>query len=173
MIPDFHLVLTKPEPDSGFSSISATWCDLTFQGERAGLREAPKDANTDNVYEVTVVAALTADGQPRCTMDVKVTVSKMDERGRNGHPVEDTAEGLGVAVTGESYRPRRQRYPDVTWQWSKGVVPASGTMRIHRRCDIGSHLYAGNGRSRDIDGPNYYLTGDGQLTRTLRAQTPP
>ena len=62
-------VWSKTGADAGKFDISADGA-LTFKAQPD--YEAPGDANKDNVYEVTVVAA-DADGN-RGTMDVEVTV---------------------------------------------------------------------------------------------------
>ena len=72
--------------DAGKFNIPSTGGNLTFKAKPD--YEAPGDANTDNVYEVTVVAT---DGEGnRSTMDVEVTVTNEDEDG-SGHAVADPA----------------------------------------------------------------------------------
>ena len=72
--------------------------------------EKPGDANTDNVYEVTVVA--TDSHGNRGTMDVKVTVTN-EEEAWSGHAVADCSRVLECPVTasltdpdGEHIRPQ-------------------------------------------------------------------
>ena len=79
--------------------------------------EKPGDANTDNVYEVTVVAA-DEDGN-RGTMDVKVTVANEDEDGTV--TLSKIQPRVGVAVKASLTDPDGS-ISGLTWQWSKGGV---------------------------------------------------
>ena len=84
--------------------------------------EKPGDANTDNVYEVTVVAA-DEDGN-RGTMDVKVTVANEDEDGTV--TLSKVRPRVGVAVKASLTDPDGS-ISGLTWQWSKAV--SASTMR--------------------------------------------
>ena len=75
--------------------------------------EMPTDANTDNVYEVTVRAADT-DGYIG-TMDVKVTVENVDEPGTV--TLSKTQPRVGIAVTASVADPDGS-ISGLTWQWS-------------------------------------------------------
>ena len=74
--------------------------------------EMPGDANGDNVYEVTVVAA-DASGK-RGTMDVKVTVANANEDGTV--TLSRTQPRVGVAVRATLNDPDG-RISGLTWQW--------------------------------------------------------
>ena len=82
--------------------------------------EKPGDANTDNVYEVTVVAA-DADGN-RGTMDVKVTVTNADEDGVV--TLSRTQPRVGVPVTASLTDPDGS-ISGLRWQWYRGDVNAN------------------------------------------------
>ena len=75
--------------------------------------EMPTDANTDNVYEVTVRAA-DADGNIG-TMAVKVTVTNEDEEGTV--TLSKTRPRVGIAVTASVTDPDGS-ISGLTWQWS-------------------------------------------------------
>ena len=111
--------------DSGDSTWSVTGTDsgkfdisnmgvLTFKASPAPVPdfEMPGDANTDNVYEVTVVAA-DVDGK-RGTMDVKVTVTNTDEGGTV--TLSKTQPRVGVAVRATVTDPDGS-ISGLTWQW--------------------------------------------------------
>ena len=74
--------------------------------------EMPTDANTDNVYEVTVRAA--DDDGNIGTMDVKVTVSNEDEIGTV--TLSKTQPRVGIAVTASLTDPDGS-IAGLTWQW--------------------------------------------------------
>ena len=79
--------------------------------------EKPGDANTDNVYEVTVVAA-DADGN-RGTMDVKVMVANEDEPGMV--TLSRTQPRVGVAVKASLTDPDGS-ISGLTWQWYRSSM---------------------------------------------------
>ena len=84
--------------------------------------EMPTDANTDNVYEVTVRAA-DADGNIG-TMAVKVTVTNEDEDGTV--TLSKTRPRVGIAVTASLTDPDGS-ISGLTWQWSiDGANPPEG-----------------------------------------------
>ena len=85
--------------------------------------EAPGDANRDNVYEVTVVAA-DADGN-RGTRDVKVTVENADEAGMV--TLSRTQPRVGVSVTANLTDPDGS-VSGRTWQWYRGAGIALDTL---------------------------------------------
>ena len=95
--------------DAGKFEISATG-ELTF--EMKPDFENPGDANTDNVYEVTVVAA-DGDGN-RGTMDVEVTVANENEDGVV--TLSRTQPRVGVPVTASLTDPDGS-ISGLTWQW--------------------------------------------------------
>ena len=81
--------------------------------------ETPTDANTDNVYEVTVRAA---DGDGNIGMKaVKVTVTNQNEDGVV--TLSKTRPRVGIAVTASVTDPDRS-ISGLTWQW--GINDASG-----------------------------------------------
>ena len=85
--------------------------------------EKPGDADTDNVYEVTVVAA-DNDGN-RGTMDVKVTVQNEEETGVVA--LSRTQPRVGVPVTASLTDPDGS-ISGLRWQWSTIAL-----------CDAGMH----------------------------------
>ena len=89
------------------------------QGE-ARLRESG-DANSDNVYEVTVVAA-DSNGN-RGTMDVKVTVENQEEGGVV--TLSRTQPRVGVAVRASLTDPDGS-ISGLTWQWSDANADIAG-----------------------------------------------
>ena len=97
--------------DSGKFEIAAG--ALTFEAQPDF--ERPGDANGDNVYEVTVVAA-DAEGN-RGTMDVKVTVANEDEDGTVS--LSRTQPRVGVAVRASLTDPDGS-ISGLTWQWYRG-----------------------------------------------------
>ena len=90
--------------------------------------EAPTDANTDNVYEVTV-RATDADGNIG-TLDVKVTVENVDEDGVV--TLSKIQPRVGVAVMASVTDPD-DSISGLTWQWYHGdiVVDALETNAIN------------------------------------------
>ena len=88
--------------------------NLTFKAQPDF--EAAGDANKDNVYEVTVVAA-DADGN-RGTMDVKVTVANEEEVGTV--TLSKIQPRVGVAVRASLTDPDGS-ISGLTWQWSDGT----------------------------------------------------
>ena len=79
--------------------------------------EMPTDANTDNVYEVTVRAA-DANGYTG-TLDVKVTVTNEEEAGVV--TLSKTRPRVGIAVTASLTDPDGS-ISGLTWQWYYGVI---------------------------------------------------
>ena len=79
--------------------------------------ENPTDANTDNVYEVTVRAA-DADGNIG-TMAVKVTVTNEDEEGTV--TLSKTQPRVGIVVTASLTDPDGS-ISGLTWQWYNGAI---------------------------------------------------
>ena len=79
--------------------------------------EMPSDANTDNVYEVTVVAT-DSEGN-RGTQDVKVTVANENEPGTV--TLSRTQPRVGVPVTASLTDPDGS-VSGLTWQWYDGTV---------------------------------------------------
>ena len=86
--------------------------------------ENPTDANTDDVYEVTVVAA-DIHGN-RHDMDVEVTVLNEEEAGVV--TLSRTQPRVGVPVTASLDRPGR-RISGLRWQWYRGVADTADRMR--------------------------------------------
>ena len=82
--------------------------------------EKPGDADTDNVYEVTVVAADNLGN--RGTMDVKVTVTNEDEDGVV--TLSRTQPRVGVPVTASLTDPDGS-ISGLRWQWYRGNVTAN------------------------------------------------
>ena len=93
------------------STIEHEWRAWTFKVKPD--YEMPTDANTDNVYEVTVRAA-DADGNIG-TMDVKVTVTNENEEGTV--TLSKTRPRVGIAVTASLTDPDGS-ISGLTWQWS-------------------------------------------------------
>ena len=85
---------------------------LTFEAKPD--YEAPGDANTDNVYEVTVAAG---DGN-RGTKDVKVTINNENEDGTV--TLSKTQPRVGVAVKASLTDPDGS-ISGLTWQWSRST----------------------------------------------------
>ena len=84
--------------------------------------EMPTDANTDNVYEVTVRAA--DDDGYIGTVDVKVTVQNADEDG--AVTLSKTLPRVGIAVTASVTDPDGS-ISGLTWQWGiSGANPGDG-----------------------------------------------
>ena len=110
---------------------AAEWQHLTFKAKPDF--EAQGDANGDNVYEVTVVAA-DSNGN-RGTRDVKVTVENEDEPG--AVTLSRTQPRVGLSVKASLTDPDGS-ISGLTWQWSKGVHH----WRRHRRRKL-RHLHAG------------------------------
>ena len=99
--------------DSGkfaISSSNGTRGELTFKAKPD--YEARGDANKDNVYEVTVVAA--DDEGNRGTMDVKVTVANEEEAGTV--TLSRTAPRVGIPVTASLEDPDGS-ISKLTWRW--------------------------------------------------------
>ena len=97
--------------DAGKFDIGTTGA-LTFKAKPD--YEAPGDANTDNVYEVTVVAG---DGN-RGTKDVKVTINNENEDGTV--TLSKTQPRVGVAVKASLTDPDGS-ISGLTWQWSRST----------------------------------------------------
>ena len=114
--------------------------------------EAPGDADKDNVYEVTLVAA---DNEGyRGTKDVRVTVTNADDMGtvtlsrtqpRVGVPVKATLSDPDGSISG------------LRWQWSYGVLQSDGKRR--RNATFGN---PNNCRIKDATSDTYtpVLTAD-------------
>ena len=100
--------------DAGKFSIPDTSGALTFEARPD--YEAPGDANTDNVYEVTVVAT-DSDGN-RGTKAVKVTVTNVDEGGVVA--LSRTQPRVGVEVTASLTDPDGS-ISGLRWQWYRGA----------------------------------------------------
>ena len=100
--------------DSGKFEID-TGGELTFEAKPDF--EMPGDANGDNVYEVTVVAADAAGN--RGTMDVKVTVANEDEEGTV--TLSQTQPRVGVSVKASLTDPDGS-ISGLTWQWYDGTI---------------------------------------------------
>ena len=98
--------------DAGKFDISTTG-ELTFKAQPD--YEAPGDANTDNVYEVTVVAA--DDDGNRGTRAVKVTVTNAEEDGEV--TLSRTQPRVGVEVTASLTDPDGS-ISGLRWQWYNG-----------------------------------------------------
>ena len=79
--------------------------------------ENPTDANTNNVYEVTVQAS---DGKLTGMREVKVTVGNEDEDGTV--TLSKTQPRVGIAVTASLTDPDGS-ISSLTWQWSNDVGP--------------------------------------------------
>ena len=108
--------------DAGKFDIS-TDGDLTFNAKPD--YENPTDANTDNVYEVTVQAT-DANGN-RGTKDVKVTVDNAEEAGVV--TLSKTQPRVGVAVTASLTDPDGS-ISSLTWQWSITGADAGGVADV-------------------------------------------
>ena len=101
--------------DAGKFSIPGTSGALTFKAQPD--YEAPGDANTDNIYEVTVVAT-DSEGN-RGTKAVKVTVANVDEDGVVA--LSRTQPRVGVEVTASLTDPDGS-ISGLRWQWYRGAV---------------------------------------------------
>ena len=127
---DITTVLDTYEEENPEDSVTSTWSlsgtdsgkfeistggALTFEAKPDF--EMPGDANGDNVYEVTVVAA-DADGN-RGTMDVKVTVANEDEGGTVS--LSRTRPRVGVSVKASLTDPDGS-ISGLTWQWYDGNI---------------------------------------------------
>ena len=99
--------------------------------------EAPGDANTDNVYEVTVVAADNMDLGNRGTMDVKVTVINENEPGVV--TLSRTQPRVGVEVTASLTDPDGS-ISGLRWQWYNGAVD-EGDLTTNAIADATSDTY--------------------------------
>ena len=98
--------------DATAFSIDASSGELTFAA--APDYENPADADTDNMYEVTVVASA---GSSRDTASVTVTVTNVEEMGTVTF-TPDTAPQVGMEVTASVADPDLGVTGE-TWQWSK------------------------------------------------------
>ena len=90
---------------------------LTFKEDKAPNFEKPGDANEDNVYEVTVVAA-DPNGN-RDTMAVKVTVTNENEPGKV--KLSKVQPRVGIAVKATLTDPDGS-ISGLTWQWSRSAA---------------------------------------------------
>ena len=97
--------------DAGKFDIGATGA-LTFKAKPD--YEAPGDANTDNVYDVTVVAG---DGNRGAT-DVKITINNESEDGTV--TLSKTQPRVGAAVKASLTDPDGS-ISGLTWQWSRST----------------------------------------------------
>ena len=104
--------------DAGKFDIS-TGGELTFEAKPD--YEMPGDANGDNTYEVTVVAA-DSDGN-RGTMDVKVKVTNVEEDGVV--TLSRTQPRVGVLLKATLTDPDGS-ISGLTWQWSRSTSDQSG-----------------------------------------------
>ena len=116
-----------PENDPETTGVASTWSLSGTDSGKFGIAdgaltfeappdfEMPGDANGDNVYEVTVVAA-DASGK-RGTMDVKVTVGNVDEDGMV--TLSRTQPRVGVSVKASLTDPDGS-ISGLTWQWYRG-----------------------------------------------------
>ena len=95
---------------------------LTFMTDFTPDYEMAADANTDNVYEVTVVATVVGMSGTR---DVKVTVENVDEGGTV--TLNRTAPRDGVPVTATLTDPDGS-ISGLTWQWYRGEDIATGSL---------------------------------------------
>ena len=111
---DVASIWSKTGADAGKFDISTSGA-LTFKAQPD--YEAPGDANKDNVYEVTVVAA-DADGN-RGTKAVKVTVTNVDEDGVV--TLSRTQPRVGVSVTASLTDPDGS-ISGLRWQWYNGAI---------------------------------------------------
>ena len=112
-IPDSDVSWSLSGADSSKFEVSDTG-GLTFKAKPDF--EAPTDANKNNVYEVTVVAA-DGDGN-RGTRDVKVTVANQDEPGVV--TLSRTQPRVGLSVKASLTDPDGS-ISGLTWQWSDGT----------------------------------------------------
>ena len=126
---------TRYEEDNPEDNIDSTWSVAGADGSKFNIGnqtdgipgelkfkakpdyEMPTDANTDNVYEVTVRAA-DAVGNIG-TMAVKVTVTNEDEEGTV--TLSKTQPRVGIAVTASLTDPDGS-ISGLTWQWYDGVI---------------------------------------------------
>ena len=110
---DMEIIWSVVGADRGKFAISTPGGVLTFK--EAPDFEMPGDANGDNVYEVTVVAA-DSDGN-RGTKDVKVTVENQGENGTV--TLSRTQPRVGVAVKASLTDPDGS-ISGLNWQWYQG-----------------------------------------------------
>ena len=122
--------------DAGKFDISTNGM-LTFKAQPD--YEMPGDVNTDNVYEVTVVAA-DADGN-RGTRAVKVTVTNVDEDGVV--TLSRTQPRVGVSVTASLTDPDGS-ISGLRWQWYNGAIGAN-TLIEDETSDTYTPVTANNG----------------------------
>ena len=123
------------------SSTLAQTVQLTFKAQPN--YEAPGDANGDNVYEVTVVAA--DDDGNRGTRAVKVTVSNVDEVGVV--TLSRTQPRVGVEVTASLTDPDGS-ISGLRWQWYNGG-PTDGDLTQNAIADATSDTYTPTRGRRD------------------------
>ena len=131
--------------------------------------EMPTDANTDNVYEVTVRAA-DADGNIG-TMAVKVTVINEDEEGTV--TLSKTQPRVGIAVTASLTDPDGS-ISGLTWQWYDGaddddaIDGANSDTYTPVADDVGMTLMA---RASYTDGEGDDKFASGASTNVVAADT--
>ena len=126
---DIETVLHTYTEDNPEDSVGSTWSVAGADGSKFGIDngaltfkvkpdyEMPTDANTDNVYEVTVRAA-DADGYIG-TKAVKVSVTNEDEDGTVS--LSKTQIRVGVPVTASLSDPDGS-ISSLTWQWYEAAV---------------------------------------------------
>ena len=109
--------------DAGDFSISSAGA-LRFRSQPNF--EVPADADTDNVYEVTLQASVTSDGETLTNdLDVTVTVTNVDEAGTvTLSPT--TRPRVGTAITAALTDPDGTT-TGVTWQWAKKATTTNST----------------------------------------------
>ena len=168
---------------SGPNAAMATWSlsgpdalDFTITGGVLAFTappdfENPADADTDNVYEVTVEAD---DGTYMDTQDVTVTVTNVDERGAVN--LSSQAPVVGTALTA-SLTDDDDEITEMTWQWASSdamdgtFTPIQGaTSSIYTPVadDVGKHLRAtasytdgeGSGKSEGATSANMVTAED-------------
>ena len=146
----------NPEDDNVDSTWSVAGADGSkFEIDEGALifkdvpdYEAPTDANTDNIYEVTVRAA-DADGNIGMRA-VKVTVENAEEPGMV--TLSKIKPRVGVAVTASVTDPDGS-ISGLTWQWSiDGADPAEGVTATPNGAITGATSDTYTPKAGDVDG---------------------
>ena len=149
---DDPIVWSITGDDAGQFSIPGTSGALTFKAQPD--YEAPGDANTDNVYEVTVVAT-DSEGN-RSTRDVEVTVTNVDEGGVV--TLSRTQPRVGVEVTASLTDPDGS-ISGLRWQWYDGAI-GDGDLTVNAIADATSDTYTPVGGRCD---QQCHPDGEGEL----------
>ena len=159
--------------DAGAFSISSSG-ELTF---RSGPDfESPADADTDNVYEVTVEAD---DGTYTATRNVEVTVTDVDEDGtvslstqqpRVGTAITATLTDADGGVTGTAWQWANATvmdgtYSNITGATSDSYTPVEEDANMHLRATASYTDGEGSGKTAIAVSENAVTAGDPLLVR--------